>query len=310
MKAHFKILNFYQGCRRKVSGYFRNLSHRSSRSLVDPRSPKGQALVMAAIFLMMATTLITIGMRLISNSSKQASANSVNIAEADNAARAGLEDALDWFIRKNGIVSAFNQTYYPGQTTTFATGVSYIDQFPPTATLQYSTNPAQSDTINASIGIVNEYPLDNTVITSAQYIARYEVAVQGPGTYNPLAMHDISGSRAVSEVDGDGEVWSVTSVGYVYKRFDYGYSGTYETGICPQWNIAYNQAPNQIVVKATVTTEFRKLGMNMPTTLTTACAGAVYCDSVTQVVLSNTQVNLSGSVTAGTNYAVIEMNSP
>lgn len=272
---------------------------------------KGNALVMASIFVVVGVTLVTVGARLISNASREAKADQTNIAEADNAARAGLEDALNYFIRVNAAGSAgmraFNQAYFPGQTPQFATGVSYIDQpFNP----QWNSNPKQSDTIDeaATIGLVNEYGLDNGDFTKASLIARYEVKRQQPGTViDPLAAHDISGDRAVSELNGDGVVWSVTSTGYVYKRLDHTYTGTYEAGLCPQWDVPYDVAPNVVLAKVSISTEFRQVACNLPTTLTTAAEGAVYCQSVTQVHFANSSVRLQGAVTLGTNFAVLGM---
>ncbi|HET9869825.1 MAG TPA: hypothetical protein VFR02_04945 [bacterium] len=261
---------------------------------------------MAAIFMVLSTTLITTGVKLVSNAAREAKGVQTNVAEADNAARAGLEDALDYFIRNNGQMHAYTQSVQPGGTGVFQSGISYVDQpFSPA----YNTNPKQSDTIDqtGSIGLVSEYGLDTQVLPSANLIARYEVRKQGPGAYDPLAVHDISGQRAVSEVNGDGAAWSVVSTGYVYKRLDHTYAGTYQQGVCPQWNTDYNQSPNQLVTKVTVSTEFRQVSLNLPTVDATTAVGAVYCDAVTQVHMSNSSTKISGAVTAGTNFAVLGM---
>jgi hypothetical protein len=108
-------------------------------------------------------------------------------------------------------------------------------------------------------------------------------------------------------LNGDGTVWSIISTGYIYKRLDHTFTGTYEQGVCPAWNVAYNQAPNQIVAKVTVNSEFRQVALNLPTTNVSTAAGAVYCESVTQVQMLNSATKLSGAVTTGTNFAVLGM---
>jgi len=113
-------------------------------------------------------------------------------------------------------------------------------------------------------------------------------------------------------VDGDGAIWSVVSVGYVYKRFDHTFTGAFQDGVCPQWSVKYNQSPNQVLTHVTITSEFRKLSLNFPgaTTLTSPpdVSGAIYVDSVTQVSLTNAQTGINAAVSATGNYPVVGMN--
>jgi hypothetical protein len=303
MKAYSKVKNFYQKFRRKASDYFQLLSRRTRRpSLAQTQSEDGQVIVLALIFLIMATTLITIGMRLTSNSSKTSHSQQLVVAEAESVAQAGIQDALGWFVARNNVMD-YSQIYRPGQSVTFASGVSYVDQISQ-AGMTYSANPQQSYTIDQSVpatAIINEYPLDNQNPSLATNFARYVVPIQPYGTPTPAAMHDVSGSRGISMLNGDGQVWSVTSIGYVYQRNSF-------TGTYPLWTVPYNSAPNKILASAKVTSEFRKLGLSMPTTNTTSIVGAVYCDSTTQVILSDSNTKLSGAVSATGNYAVVAMN--
>jgi hypothetical protein len=269
-------------------------------------SQKGNALIMACIFLLAATTLITVGMKLVSNSSRSGHSQQLVAGEADNVARAGIQDALSWFIRKQSTALAYTTTFYPGQTPTYTAGVSFADQFttPPSFN---GSNSQKSDTMNASIGIVNEFPLDNQSPFVASFFGRYEVPIQFNPTPVVNAMHDVSGNRGVSLLNGDGQVWSVTSTGYVYQRKDYTYTGSYLQGTVPQWSVTYNQPPNKILAKAVVTSEFRKLGLNPPSIAPSVAEGAVYCSTTSQVSMSANS-RLYGAVSATGNYAIVAMN--
>ncbi len=276
---------------------------------------------MAAIFMLVATTLITVGMKLVSTASRQAKQQGLYIAEAESIAKAGLRDATDWFGRQtanNGIVSELyvgNGNVTVGQAA--VTNVSpngslytYPDQafWPQNNTF----NGQSSDTLEPWIGIVNEYPLDSGVTMNALYFARYEVRkIANPvgltpaPTWDPYAVHDISGQRTGTDlVNGDGTVWSIVSTGYVYKRMDKTINP-----ITGMWNKEYNVYPNVVVASARYCTELKKLSLSMPTTDMPALSGAVYCQSASQITLNNNTVQLSnGAVSTQGVYAVIEMN--
>jgi hypothetical protein len=304
---------------RNFSAFFANpyaSQARTFRPWKGSDSSRGSALIMAAIFMLIATTLITVGVKLISNSSRQSKERMLYVGEAESVARAGLVDALGYFRRQtanNGIVSAYSQSQgavSPGQTPTpntspLGTLFTYPDQaFWP---LNNTFTGQSADSNEPWIGIVNEYPLDDSVTANAVYWARYEVHKAqdptSPGyTPDPYAVRDTSGERSGAGIlDGDGLVWQIISTGYVYKRLD-----KTTNAITGMWNTMYNQFPNQVVASARFATEFRKLSLNMPSTITTL-SGGIYCQSATQISLANDTTMISGAVSTHGTYAVISM---
>ncbi len=265
---------------------------------------------MAAIFMLVATVLITVGMRLISSNAKESRQREVFLAQAENVARAGLVDALGWF-RRQGISRAFSQAYPPGSSPiTYAAlnGVTltYPDQaFWP---VKNTSNAQLSDTIDATLGIVNEYPLDSQNPSDALFWARYEIQRQAVASpLNTLAAHDISGNRNDSQMNGDGTIWYITCIGYIYRRTDLSISAGTLGAPYFYWIKDYKTPPNQVVAKVSISTEYRKLGLNLPTLNESTATGAVYCEKVPQVKLINNQTLLNGAVTAGTNFSVVSM---
>ncbi len=301
---------------------FSSLRHVLSRSFPQLKlnDQKGSALVMAAIFMVIATTLITVGMKLVSSASMDAKQRELYVGEAENVARAGLTDALGFFVRRNqsaGFVRAYAKGYLEGQpvswTTNFAgVAYSYVDQaFDP----QNNTVNAQaSDTLDSTTGIVNDYPIDNDDPALATYFGHYEVrrvpslyaTVTPQATYDNNAVHDVTGSRtSAGFVNGDGLVWSIVSTGYVYKRMD-------KTGTFPYWNVSYKTAPNKVVATARLSSEYRKLTFNLPTTIGYDGAydtGGVYCAATSQVHFSTSNSLLYGAVSQVGTYGVVAMKA-
>ena len=267
---------------------------------------------MAAIFMIVATTLITVGLKLASNASRSVSEAALYVGEAENVARAGIVDALGWFGRQksNGGVVFGNMndtdtvTSLGGSSASINPIYSNVDQaFNP----QYNAGNSQlSDTLNANIGIVNEYPLDDAVTAKARYWARYEIKKQGNGAYDSNAVHDITGEKSTSYVNGEGYVWKIISTGYVYKRLDQSVT----TG--GLWTVAYNTLPNVVVAKATFSTEFRKLSLVLPAPTPSAnVTAALYCQHISaQVTLNGSNTMLNGAVSAVGTYAAMGLQSP
>jgi hypothetical protein len=282
-----------------------------------PKKQQGSALVMAAIFMILATFLITVGVRLVSDSSNQAKKRTMMVAEAENIARAGLTDALGWFRRQtanNGLVSAFNVqngAVAPASTPTYNTGPNGLAFTGPDQAFWPLNNTglgqSLNDTSDANIGLMREYPLDSAVSATANFWGRYEVVKVpwvGAGTptptFYPYAVRDISGERnGNADVNGDGAVWSITCTAYVYRRLDYGVTN----GI---WKVPYNQAPNIIIANTRVSTELTKLQLNMPTTLSYLSA-PVYVEHISSISLTSPAV-INGAVSAQGNWAIISMN--
>ncbi len=286
--------------------------------------------MMASIFMLVATVLITVGVKLVANASRSAKEKELYVGEAENVARAGLIDALAWFRRQSGnggVVAAYEGTALPGQgSVTWATNpqptppagavFTYVDQ--PFEPVGNTSNPQVADTIDASIGLVGEYPLSDPVTANCLYWARFEVPMQGSGTQVTNAAHDVTGERTGSYVNGDGLIWSVTSTGYVYKRLIRVNSGG-ETAVDPagNWVVPYNTVTNPpnctIVAKAQFTTEFRKLGLNLPvpTPGPTVYSSGLYVYNAGQcVTLTSSESLLDGAVSEIDTFGVIGLSSP
>src|SRR5580658_7066622 len=175
----------------KLSRFSKAFWHFFSLSPVKPSFPnftskfknsRGSAMVMAAIFMMVAVTLITVGMKIMSNSAKQSVESDLYIGEAQNVARAGIIDALGWFRRNSTTapVKAFSNNPAPNTTGTWAinpatgSAYTYVDQpFYPQSNV---SNPAKNDTLDPTIGIVNEYSVDssdNSLDADVMFMGRY-----------------------------------------------------------------------------------------------------------------------------------------
>ena len=233
------------------------------KSLTDLQRPfraiassRGSALVIAIVLMLVASMLIVVGSRLLVTMNKQTQQQTLVVAEAENAARAGLVDAINWFRRKNGLVSYYVPPYPPYNPSTF---LSYIDDaFAPTQ------NASTQDTMDATIGIVQQYPITGGVqrlVNTNNIWARYEVR-KAPNPSDPAppaptptidlnkTVHDITGERITSEVNGEGLVWTLYSTGYIYINNDS--------------TKPYNVAPNKVLATSQMSTEIRKLALNIP----------------------------------------------
>jgi hypothetical protein len=197
------------------------------------REQRGSVL-MIVLILMALLAVIPIGMQLVTTNNNN-SHNQLNaVGQANNMARAGLLDAMSWFRRQPNIVSSLaNPTLY-----------SYPDQaFAP----QYSTNTAQSDTMDSSIGIVEQYQIDS----NNTLWGRYEVHIATQGYQSdPNSVHDISALRIPGQQAGAGLAWYLASTGYVFRNVN------------PA--VPFNQSPNQIVGTAKVVTEIRRVSLILP----------------------------------------------
>jgi hypothetical protein len=278
----------------------------------NTKSPKGSFIALAAVFMVIVAVLVPVAMTLVQNIRRNTLQAQEYVAGAQNAARAGLEDTLGYFVRQNKLLTAYNSQIMEGVPTAFATGISYVDQpFNPiynTSTAAYS-DTFQGTTVNLSGGIThafyglcNEYPLDASTNTlaasgtqvSSVFFARYEVQEQNPiatpaPTINPLAVHDISGERESNYMNGDGLTWAINSTGYIYERKDYTVDSFGE------YRVPYNVFPNKVLATAKAYTEFRKLSCTLPNQPSSGVSyAAVYATAASDV-------NLSGSCRLGGN---------
>lgn len=212
--------------------------------------------------------LVPVSMQFLKVSAQTTQAQINFTAQANNVARAGLTDAISWFRRQatQPVRSSADPVAFPWPDAAF---------FP-----RESTSTATSDTIDETIGLVKEYP-----ITDSNFLwARYEVLRQpdtSTNTVNSHAVHDITALRCEGHSAGEGLAWYIESAGIVYRR--------------KSAAVAYNVAPNQVVGRARVSTEIRRLALTLPTN------AAVIVSSRTAVSLQNFS-RVVGGTSAGVAY--------
>jgi len=235
---------------------------------------------MATMFMIIAAVLIVVGTQLVKTARQQANQQTNSVAVAQNAAQAGLQDAIGWFKRQTNqpVAAETNPNNYgaaPNPTPTYPVTittnngpltVTYSDQaFYPV----YNTaNPVSTDTIDPTIqGIVNEFSPDGagsvsqaTTDGSQPRWERYEVLQQPAGAPVSNAVHDVTGERMFQKMDGLGYVWSIQSTGYYYIRKDFTKSAT-----APYyWIKDYKTYPNKLLASCKMATEIRKISTTMP----------------------------------------------
>jgi hypothetical protein len=286
-------------------------------------------MALAGIFMVVVAFLIPVAMTLVQNIRANTQQAQLFVAGAQNAAKAGLEDALGYFVRQNTILRALSFQTLEATPTAYATTMTYVDQ--PFNPIYNTSNAAYSDTFqgttvnlptiaHAFYGICNEYPLDASTLTipaagSTQvlsvYFARYEVQEQvNPYatagvtlTPNPLAVHDISGNRTTNYMNGDGLAWAISSTGYIYKRMDYTVDDYGE------YLVPYNTYPNKVLATAKAYTEFRKLSCTLPQPFSTPSApttsyASVYASAASDVTVTYPS-NMGGVMSNGYGFCAM-----
>lgn len=209
----------------------------------DP-GQKGSAVLMVVVMISLLA-MIPVSLQITNLSNEKSKINHTFYAQANNVARGGVEDALMWFnrqglqpVRSNGvgIYAHPDQAFFP----------------------RTSTNPLNDDTLDESIGLVKEYPLNSDGSLWAHYEVRRQSAdwSVNPAAYDSRAVHDVSHLRVNGAAQGDGLAWSLECTGLVYR---------------PQFPLkaissgqSILQFPGQQVAKSNVTSEFVKISMNVP----------------------------------------------
>jgi hypothetical protein len=205
-------------------------------NLTHPKSSweRGSALIM--VFLLMSLLVfIPIGAQLLKTARQEVRLYSNTNTQALNVARAGLEDTIAWFRRQNsGLPVRDNDPS------------SYPDN-------AFAPSAASFDTQDAAVGLVKTGFLspDGTA-SDARVQYRYEVVRQSTGVYNPRAVHDITGQRMEGHAAGEGLVWYIESVGYVFADREPGYPV----------NVGNNYLHGKnLIGRARVATEIRRINM-------------------------------------------------
>ncbi|NLO91802.1 MAG: hypothetical protein GX410_07420 [Elusimicrobia bacterium] len=201
------------------------------------KNVSGSALVIAVMLSLVVIFLLTVGGQLIQTSKSESRIQQKVLTEADNVARAGLTDAIAWFKRQTQqpVRSGYPPIYY-----TYPDGAFYP---------RNNSDAYLSDTADENIGLVREYQLS----TDGLKWGRYEVIRQQDTALYPVdvhAVHDITSQRIDGKNNGEGLVWYLESIGYVYRKRDS--------------SKAYNVAPNEIVARVRASTEIRRLALNLP----------------------------------------------
>jgi hypothetical protein len=233
------------------------------------------SILILIVLLVSLLAFIPIGAELLSTARKQVKLQANANAQAVNVARAGLVDAEAWFRM---------QPLQPvSQSRIGLASCPYPDAafYPRT-----STDTALSATEDETIGLVKTFKMGE----STNLYGRYEVPRQtDPDNngvisgveYSTHAAHDITASRVSTNANGDGYVWSVESVGYVYQLKDS--------------SKAYNQYPNVVVGRARVATEVRRMAVT------------TYGAAVTIYSRDNGNVGSNCRVTGGSGFGVAKV---
>ncbi len=247
----------------------RGLSIRRTKALDE----RGAALMLAFFLSVVGIVLAVAATQLIVQSKKETLRRIQGTNESDAAARAGIVEALTWFrAQPNGVANNVSHTY------------AYHDEafFPRQAIVAGTTQ--DQETLDESVGLVREFKIGNAGNGYQKWV-RYEVrrqhwplkdtrglpypsptpnatSVVTPVAWDNYAAHDISGERILPKsggaienlpLNGDGNVWSIGSVGYVYLRP--------EATVGP---VTFNQPPCRVVGKSAMVSEFRRVTMRGP----------------------------------------------
>jgi hypothetical protein len=192
----------------------------------DRSGERGVALVMAIMFTVIVVGITVTGALTLRAHQAKTRVSFVTHGQAVQFSKSGLIEALGW-LRK--------QTSQP--VTTFA------------PVLDMSVAPPIMDTIDADIGIVREFEITNSIW------GRYEVWKHWDADPNAtrLAWRQQMQCEDISHLRGDlapGSVWRLRSIGYVFRRVD------------P--NVAFNEAPNQVLGQEMTEVETRRLALQPP----------------------------------------------
>lgn len=199
-----------------------------------PRREQKGSVLLLVVLLISLLAFIPIGVQLLSTSRTKVRNFANADAQALNIARAGLQDAVSWFRRQNNGLPVRSGT---------ALGAPHPDA---------AFNPTGLDTIDPSIGLVKSGEM-SPISGEGKLFYRYEVVRSTTG--NPRAVHDITGERVEGHVAGEGLVWYIESVGYVYAQ--------------RQENAPINVGENfrlgkNLIGRARVATEIRRINFNPP----------------------------------------------
>ena len=195
----------------------------------------GIALIFALLLAVIIVGILFVGAQFLVTSLQESHKQKAIYAQGEAIAKAGIADALSWFRRQ------IRQPVASGTTFMYAV-------YPDAAFFPRE----DSDTLDESIGLVREERLSPDL----PLWARYEVKRQSVNNYaDPTltdneAVHDITAEKMQGQLPGNGYVWYIESHGYVYAKRDEAKR--------------YDEAPNEVVGKSVISTEFRRITISMP----------------------------------------------
>ncbi len=163
--------------------------------------------IMMSVFLLI---IITVSSSYLSASERSNVKRFTKQGQADNIARAGLQEAVNWFktqdiqpVRQGGVTPAYDcpdQAFHP----------------------KYNSDPLERETIDESYGLVKDIQIDRNIW------GRYRIKRQidcNPAAQDPHAVHDFTVKRGKNEdiagLSGEGVVWYIESEGIVYRRTNF-----------------------------------------------------------------------------------------
>lgn len=225
--------SLHQSCR--ASGTSRQDGRDANSLSRGSGSESGLALVLGVLFTIVAVGLVVSGTLSLRAHRVKTETSFRLYGQAQQFARAGLIEALGWY-RK--------QTAQP---------VLALNPL-----LDMAATPPVIETQDPDIGITREFQISGTIW------GRYEVWKRWDTDPNlvrrawrqRVQCTDVSAARGSA---GNGNVWQVRSVSYVFQRTDA--------------NLAYNQAPNRVLGSAMLETELRRLTL-VPPGMAAVCCGA------------------------------------
>jgi len=193
----------------------------------DSKDMKGVGAFIALLF-MSLLLMLSVGIYLARVSYQNTKLTLTAEAQATNAARAGVVDALSWFRRQpTQPVHCSDPNFYPDYA--------------------FYPSSATGDTLDSTIGLVKEFQISNDQPLWMRYEVKRAVSAN---SIDPEAARDVTDKRIEGGVRGSGLVWSIVSTGYIFRKMD------------P--NLPYNIAPNEIKARAKIATQFRRLSLNVP----------------------------------------------
>lgn len=201
------------------------MRHQQSPS-VDRSDERGVALILAILFTIIVVGIAVTGSLILRTHQANTKLSFVSRGQAVQFAKSGLIEALGW-CRK--------QTSQP------------VIAFAPQ--LDAAASPPVLETIDPEIGLVREFQITESIW------GRYEVWkawVSDPDAAR-LAWREQMQCQDVSSMRGNlspGSIWRLRSLGYVFRRVD------------P--NVAFNQAPNQVIGREMAEVEARRLALQPP----------------------------------------------